>query len=198
MIWRFWWRWILLTTIGFNVAFFISIGVAIILMGSRNPFIVFGLGALAGASGSIFLGIAQWAVLRGRIAKAYRWIIATTGSITLSCALGAVIGSITDSAFIGYMSGGLLSLLTLSYAQGRLLGQEKVVAWFLIILVGLGAGTGVGFLASILAMIIISQLVGGGWNTLGTVVLGGVLVGSTLGSSLFGAMTGRVLILLLE
>jgi len=114
-----------------------------------------------------------------RIAKAYRWIIATTGSITLSCAIGAVVGSMTDSAFLGYLIGVCLSIATLGLAQGRVLGHLTVVAWFAVTLIGIVSGAGVGFLASIPAEMVISQQVSGGWETLGTIVIGMALAGSS-------------------
>jgi hypothetical protein len=104
----------------------------------------------------------------------------------------------TDSAFLGYLIGVCLSIATLGLAQGRVLGHLTVVAWFAVTLIGIVSGAGVGFLASIPAEMVISQQVGEGWEKLGTIVIGMALAGSTVGASIFGAITGRALIVLLK
>lgn len=201
MNWQMWWKWVLATTIGFDLSFAVSMGIVIyeiLQFHSRDPFIALQTGGLAGATGSLLLGVAQWMVLERWIARAYRWITATTGSFALSCAIGAIVGSKTGSVYLGCQIGMILGIGTLGLAQGGVLGQGKRVAWFAATLVGIVSGVGVGLAIAFPAMEAIDHQLGGGSKDLMVIIIGGLLIGSTAGAVVFGAITGTVLIKLLK
>ncbi len=190
--WGFWLWWVLASAVGWSAGGYLGSAAG---WGLSRDIAIVGYGAGA-AGGGIAAGVLQWLVLRRQIARASRWVLASTVA-------GAVIG------VVGVALGATLGFSTRWVGGGpETTGETSSGEWALFVLLGL-YGTVLGVLQW---LVLRRQVARAGWwvlaSTVGWVVGGLVagLVGATVGVDLswaglgavYGAITGPVLVWLLR
>ncbi len=182
-------RWTLLTAAG--LSFGILMG--LLLQDPLEPIVgmILITPVVTGIVG-VVLGAAQWLELRRHLARAHRWLLATTVGLGAGLAAGVVAVEVTGQAILGHplrlLQLGALpqaaSLLAVGFLAGTLLGvvQRLAVralprAWPLVSGAGLGLGLALGgvcahlvsgsltSMAGLVALVLASGLVLGGCTT---------------------------------
>ena len=197
--WGLWLWWVLASAVGWSAGGYLGSAAG---WGLSRDIAIVGYGAGA-AGGGIAAGLLQWLVLRRQIARASRWVLASTVA-------GAVIG------VVGVALGATLGFSTRWVGGGpETTGETSSGEWALFVLLGL-YGTVLGVLQW---LVLRRQVARAGWwvlaSTVGWPVSIGVgaiglqavvavthvklpAVAAALLPAMYGAITGRVLVWLLR
>lgn len=190
---KFWW-WVFATTIGFVIGFFLGLFSSLLAISSSLSAIS---GFWGGALGGLCVGIAQQWVLRNNVSA--KWILATSFGFSIGCGIGGLILVITSNAIISSILGIVSGIISLSFAQARTMEwqKNKTLKWLIANSIGVTVGAGTGALACIFAGVLAGQIVRGGLETLGTILLAATVAGSVVSGLTYGGITGLFLIKLL-
>ncbi|MCH8093052.1 MAG: hypothetical protein IH953_00520 [Chloroflexi bacterium] len=177
--WGFWGWWVLASSVGFAVVFFVGR-----FMGYVGGGAVLGavFGAVAGAVAGASIGIAQWLVLWRQVSRPGRWVLSSTvglaATFAVLLAVGEAVGNI-GAVFVGgngaRASVGAVAGASIGIAQWLFLRRQvsRPGWWVLSSIVGLAVGFAVGRGK-------------------------GLAVGEAVGGVVYGAITGGVLVWLLR
>ncbi|WP_071190300.1 hypothetical protein [Trichormus sp. NMC-1] len=192
--WKFWWRWVLATTIGFFIGFFLGLFSSLLAINSSLSGIS---GFWGGALGGLCVGIAQKLVLRKKVSA--KWILATTFGFSMGCGIGGLILVITSNAIMSPILGIASGIISLSFAQALVMKwpREKTLNWLIATTIGVIVGAGIGALACILAAVTAEKIFIGGLETLIPILLSATVAGSMVSGFIYGGITGLFLIKLL-
>ena len=126
-------RWVIASLLGWGVLALSPVGaVGWIAPDSPDPWLRGLLGILYGAGAGLVLGGSQWAVLRRRVAQAWRWIPLSAGIWAVAIALGWLVGGhlrATSHLFVSEVIGlvvawGIVAALT-GLALVQLLAESQ-------------------------------------------------------------------------
>ncbi|BAZ80980.1 MAG: hypothetical protein ACKO9I_16695 [Sphaerospermopsis kisseleviana] len=190
---KYWW-WVFATTIAIVIGFFLGLFSSLPAINSSLSAIS---GFWGGALGGLCVGIAQKLVLRHQLSA--KWILATTFGFSIGCGIGSLILVMTSNGIISSIFGLVSGIISLSFAQARTMKwqKNKTLKWLIANSIGVTVGAGIGVLACIIAGVIAGQIVRGGLETLGTILLAATVAGSLVMGLTYGGITGLFLIKLL-
>ncbi|WP_016949234.1 hypothetical protein [Anabaena sp. PCC 7108] len=192
--WKFWWRWVLATTIGFSLGFFLGLFSSLLGINSSLSAIS---GFWGGALGGLCVGIAQKLVLRKKVSA--KWILATTFGFSMGCGIGGLILVITSNAIMSPILGIASGIISLSFAQALVMKwpREKTLNWLIATTIGVIVGAGIGTLACILAAVTAEKIFKGDLQTLIEILFSAAVAGSMVSGFIYGGISGLFLIKLL-
>ncbi len=134
--WGFWLRWVLASSVGLTVGFAVIAGLSETLGEVTDKPPVAAIGAAIGIS----IGIAQWLVLRARVARSGWWILASAGGFAV--AFGAI-GSVEEVVAVAFAVG----VVSVGIAQWLVLRTQVPRSgwWVLASAVSIAVGFGIIF-----------------------------------------------------
>ncbi len=167
--WRFWVQWVLTNIVGWSGGAILGwIGGTVVYQSVRSHFMAL---TIFGFAVGASVGIMQWLVLRRRVYRAGWWVLATATGSAVGAAVGSVFGTSIGAALLGVVSVAIMQWLVLRrqvYRAGW---------WMLITVVGLIVALALG---KVLGLPLVSF-----WSVV-------------MGLPVFGAITGSVLVWLLQ